>query len=421
MSDVKKIEKFRLGDEPARLPVDSFEGPSEKEGNRKEPPGPLQGMKRQRIMIVDDEEVNIRLLKAMLMGEHYHILGLMSGREALELVPEMMPDLILLDVMMPGIDGFEVCERLKSNGMTKMIPVVMVTALRDREHRIKAMESGADDFLAKPVDKTELLLRMKSLLRIKTYHDELRESYGEIAQKNEKLKELEKVKEGLTHMIIHDLNNPLVAISGTLELLLLEKEVFSPRHKSAMEKCLNYCDDLQHQIQGLLDVHRMEETRIKPARKMTDVSMLVEDLLGQFKTKARLKGISLVYHKNGDIPCVKMDGDLIKRVIANLLNNGVRHSPVGGHMELKAGSDPHKRCLMFDVRDSGRGLAPEYHARIFNKFEQVELKEAGVFTGSSGLGLAFCKLAVEAHDGRIWVESQGEGKGCTFKFVIPIS
>ena len=137
-------------------------------------------MRKPTIFIVDDEEKNIRLLKAMLMNENYLTSVALSGEQVLESIADIKPDLILLDVMMPGIDGFEVCRRLKSVDKTKVIPIVMVTALREKEHRIKAMESGADDFLSKPVDQIELLLRVKSLLRIKTYHDELFDRYREI-------------------------------------------------------------------------------------------------------------------------------------------------------------------------------------------------------------------------------------------------
>ena len=125
-------------------------------------------MEKPNILIVDDDEKNIRLLKAVLMSENYQTSEALNGEKAIESIADTKPDLILLDVMMPGIDGFEVCRRLKAADETKMIPIVMVTALREKEHRIKAMVSGADDFLSKPVDQTELQLRVKSLLRIKT-------------------------------------------------------------------------------------------------------------------------------------------------------------------------------------------------------------------------------------------------------------
>ena len=152
-------------------------------------------MNRHKILIVDDEERNIKLLKAMLMADDYQCFWAVNGNEALEAVNDINPDLILLDVMMPGINGYEVCFRLKGNEKTRMIPIIMVTALKEKEDRICSTKSGADDFISKPVDRTELLTRVKSLLRIKSYHDDLVESYRELAEKNVKLQDLEKIKD----------------------------------------------------------------------------------------------------------------------------------------------------------------------------------------------------------------------------------
>ena len=130
-------------------------------------------MNSPKILIVDDEQKNIKLLKGILFSEKYDFYETMSGENAIDLVHDIYPDLILLDVMMPGIDGFEVCRRLKQNKNTKSIPIILVTALNKKEHHQIAMESGADDFLSKPVDSTEVVVRVKSLLRIKSYHDEI--------------------------------------------------------------------------------------------------------------------------------------------------------------------------------------------------------------------------------------------------------
>ena len=144
-------------------------------------------MKTPRILVIDDEEKNIKLIKGMLMRESYNINGCLSGEEALESLQNDKPDLILLDILMPGINGFELCRMLKEDVSTRIIPIVMVTALNDREDRKKALDAGAEDFLNKPLDQFELIARVKSLLRIKSYHDELINSHTEIAKKNEDL------------------------------------------------------------------------------------------------------------------------------------------------------------------------------------------------------------------------------------------
>ena len=377
-------------------------------------------MENKTILIVDDDEKNIKLLKAYLQAEKYKIFQALNGEEALKMVNDFNPDLILLDVMMPGIDGFEVCTRLKTEEKTKMIPVVMVTALRERADRIKALEAGADDFLSKPVDRTALLARVKSLLRVKSYHDQLLNSYKEIALKNERLKELERIKEGLTHMIIHDLNNPLSAIYGNLEMIKVENQNLSETELDTMDKCLAYSLGLRQMIQGLLDIHRMEEGKLQPVKELTNVTEMLADLMEQFIARAEMDQISLTFSNSGEVPSVRIDPNLIKRVIANLLSNAIRHTPEGGEIEVTTGFLAEKSSIAFSIKDNGNGLEPEYHQRIFDKFEQVKLKKSGASVGLGGLGLAFCKMAVEAHGGEIWVESDGNAKGCTFKFMIPV-
>jgi len=376
-------------------------------------------MNRPAILVVDDEERNIKLLKAMLSLEDYDLKGAMNGEEALDLVARNEFDLILLDVMMPGLDGFEVCRRIKQSEKTRIIPVVMVTALREREHRIRALEAGADDFISKPVDQTELFLRVKSLLRIKTYHDDLKKNYLELADMHAQLRELEKAKEGLTHMVIHDLNSPLMAISSVIQLVLMERENFSEKQVRFLQTSLDQCRDLNQQIQSLLDIHRMEEAKLKPERQATEMAGMVKEILSQFASRALLKRIDLSFDFIKPVPPVQMDHDLISRVVSNLLSNAIRYTPSGGRIQGSVDYLSEKGPLLICVRDTGPGLEPQYHERIFNKFEQVSMKKAGVTVGMSGVGLAFCKMAVEAHGGRIWVESDGQGKGCAFNVEIP--
>ena len=377
-------------------------------------------MNRHKILIVDDEERNIKLLKAMLMADDYQCFCAVDGNEALETVNDIKPDLILLDVMMPGINGYEVCFRLKENEKTKMIPIVMVTALKEKEDRIRSINSGADDFISKPVDRIELLTRVKSLLRIKSYHDDLVESYRELAEKNVKLQDLEKIKEGLTHMIIHDLNSPISTIMAGLELVQMDKENYYEDNPEIIKRCFNSCSEMILMIRSILDIHKMEEEKLNLDKKMIHTEEFINDVLVQFKAKVDLEQISLSFSGNGNIPSIQVDGSLIKRVMSNLINNSLRHTPKGGKIEVAVDFLPEKGSVCVKVKDNGDGLAPEYHKKIFEKFEQITLKKEGANLGTSGLGLNFCKLAIEAHGGKIWVESKGEGMGCTFSFMLPV-
>lgn len=232
-------------------------------------------MKKPIILIVDDEKGNIKLLKAMLMGQDYDLLEAFGGEEALKIVSNQNPDLILLDVLMPGIDGLEVCRRIKENKNNRGIPIIMITALTEKEDRIKAMEAGADDFLSKPVDQTELVVRIKSLLRIKSYHDELFSSYWEIAEINEKLRELEKIKDGLIHMITHDLRNPLTAISSYLQSILMDNQSLDEKQKKRMEVCHKYCQYLGRLIEIVLDANKIEGGKLEPHQEVTSLAELI--------------------------------------------------------------------------------------------------------------------------------------------------
>jgi len=376
-------------------------------------------MKKPFILIVDDEKINIDLLKAFLMSEDYHLVGALSGGEAYKIVNEKCPDLILLDVMMQGVDGFEVCKRLKQDERTKIVPIVMVTALREREYRIKGIEAGADDFLNKPVDRIELLARVKALLRIKSYHDDLLKSYQEIAEKNEKLYEMQKMKEGLIHMLVHDLSNPLMGLQGNLEIMSMEKQGFSETHCRAIEESLYCCGELRNMIQGQLDICRMGEVKLKAEKTPTDMTELINSIKRQFKRKLEKNKISASFPITLDMPPVSVDSSLIKRVIANLLDNAIRHTPAGGSIEIAVDFLSEKGTFRISVTDNGDGLDAKFHQKIFDKYEQAENSREGIRVGRSGLGLTFCKMAVEAHEGNIWVESEGAGKGSCFSFTLP--
>jgi signal transduction histidine kinase len=374
----------------------------------------------QTILIVDDEATNIKLIKALLLKEGYRFLSASDGEEALAVANDRIPDLILLDVMMPGIDGFEVCRRLKEKEKFKDVPIIMVTALKEKEHKVNAMEVGADDFICKPIDQTELFIRVKSLLRIKSYHDALLKSYHEISRKNNQLRELEKVKEGLTHMIIHDLNNYFMAISGNLQIMGFDIEPHQVKMSKYMSNCLDSITEVTDMVRGLLDIHKMEEGKLVLKKKEIKLEMIIRTIVKTFEQVANKNKIVISLLSPEKETLIHGDPGLLKRVMANLVSNALRHTPSGGAIEIKISSNQEDRRIRLSVKDTGDGLATEYHEKIFEKFEQVNLKEKGVRQGAAGLGLSFCKMAVEAHQGKIWVESEGENHGCTFKIELPI-
>lgn len=343
------------------------------------------------------------------MPRGYEIIAARDGETALAKAAAEPPDLILLDIMMPAMSGFEVLQKLRSDEKTRFIPVVMITALRETEDRVKAIESGCDDFISKPFDKDELLARVKSLLRIKFLHDEVSNSY-------EKLKELEKLKDALTHMIIHDLNNPLTGVLGNLQLLQMDLgDALSAEQKTDIENALLSCGDMKKMIDNLLDINKIEEGQIKLHSENFNLDEAVREVVERMLVTSRLENKTILLESGGKAFGISADKELIKRVIANLINNALKHTPAGGVIQIEVSLNEDEHIFYTRVKDSGEGIPKDYLGKIFDKFVQVEDRKARM---GRGLGLTFCKLAVEAHGGKIWAESE-LGRGSVFTFTLP--
>jgi signal transduction histidine kinase len=338
------------------------------------------------------------------MPEGYEVTTAFDGIEALERIEESEPDIVLLDVMMPRMDGYEVCQKLKSDEATRFIPIVMVTALKDLDDKIKSIEAGADDFLTKPIVKIELLTRIRSLIRVKRLHDDLDRSYRE-------LQELQDTKENLTQMIIHDLKNPLTGIKANLEIVGMDELTDT---RECLDAAQRSADLLHSMIQDLLDISRMEEGKLSLNHEQVNFPELGQDVVNEVDSPAQAEGKEVKLDVEDGLPSIAADRDLVYRVVSNLMLNAVKHTGRGGTITLrfrKIGED-----LKIDVADNGHGIPEDYLERIFEKFGQVDRRRRS----GTGLGLTFCKMAVEAHGGRIWVESK-EGEGSTFSFILPLA
>ena len=178
-----------------------------------------------KVLIVDDDKENADLIAYFLKPQNYKIITAHDGVEALKLVEKEAPDIILLDIKLPKMDGFEVCERIKKKAPTQFIPIIMITALKDLKSKIRSLEAGADDFISKPFENIELLTRVKSLLRIKKYHDEVEQKNKELEEKNKALLRMAQFKEELSHLIVHDMKNPIFVIQGNLQMLMIRMQI----------------------------------------------------------------------------------------------------------------------------------------------------------------------------------------------------
>ncbi|HLG29736.1 MAG TPA: response regulator, partial [Candidatus Brocadiales bacterium] len=332
--------------------------------------------KRSKILVVDDNEDNVELLEAFLLPMGYEVIKALNGREALEAVERDHPDLILLDVLMPEMGGLEVCRRLKGGENTKFIPIILVTALKDVNDRVEGIEAGADDFLSKPIDKHELKARIKSLLRIKEMHDQLEESRRNLETTNNELIKLGRLKDDLTHLLVHDLKNPLVNMMELVrQTLSYDAKNLTEKQVERLSLTRTSCETLLNLIITLLDISKMEEGKMVLNRSSFDMKEAIYSNVREFKVIATELGIHLEELLPENTLIVNADYELIQRVIYNLLSNAIRHTRKGGRVNISARVNKDAKSLLTAVSDTGEGIPRQYWNTIFEKFAQVELSE----------------------------------------------
>lgn len=357
-----------------------------------------------RVLVVDDVEANRLLLRDLLEVRGHEVLEASDGAEALKLVAKSAPEVVLLDVQMPGIDGFEVCRRLKAAPATAALPVLLVTALSDRDHRLEGIRAGANDFITKPIDGADLMLRVRNALQTRRLFTEVETQYR-------KLEQLEALRDNLVHMVVHDLRSPLTAVYGNLQLIQLDVEPLGPDAAETLSVTLRSTQRIIDMVSDLLDVSRLEAGKIPLELEPVDLGVLAAETVRNVGAGAR----RIHYDPPAATVTARCDPKVIGRVITNLLDNAIKFTPDGAAVRITVALDQGAGARVA-VHDVGPGIPAEAQEVIFQKFGQVSgVKQA---RRSSGLGLTFCKLAVEAHGGRIGVESV-VGHGSTFWFVVP--
>lgn len=365
------------------------------------------------IMVVDDTPANLRLLNQMLVKQGFRVKMFPAGRLALRAAARTPPDLFLLDIMMPEMDGYEVCRRLKADPALREIPVLFISALADPADKINAFSAGGVDYVTKPFQEEEVFARIATHLRLHRQQIEIAAQKQAVQQNYEQLQDLEKQRDQLVHMIVHDMRSPLMAASGGLELL--QEQI--PGDDAATLELWQMSKDAVHKLiamcNGLLDVSRLEAGQMPVQREPCDLALLAAEAVAATKLQADFTALTV--HTELEPVRVVADKDLLHRVLVNLLTNAIKHTPKRGTITVR--TKVAEDGVRVEVADTGPGIPEEYHKKIFDKFGQVEGRKDGR-KHSSGLGLTFCQLAVEAHDGTIGVESE-VGKGSTFWFTLP--
>ncbi|MCX5766984.1 MAG: hybrid sensor histidine kinase/response regulator [Gemmatimonadetes bacterium] len=370
------------------------------------------------ILVADDVEANVELLVDQLETLGFRTVTAHDGPSAIAACLEHRPDLVILDVSMPVGDlggddrdaGFEVCRRLKRDPRTARIPVIFVTALSETADRVRAIEAGGDDFLAKPHHRLVLNARVRALLKLKGATDALEESLR-------RLRELQKVRDDLMKMIVHDLKTPLTSILATMEMLRDgDFGALAQPQARALSDAEGKAEDLLGLIEDLLEVARIEEQTITLNPEPIAPPALLAEIVYDWSLRFQQEGATSATECADDAPVFQADKVLLKRVLSNLVQNAITHSAGPVHLVLTARADA--GGILFTISDNGPGIPAEYQDIIFRKFERVRTPNAPRVR-SSGLGLTFCRLAVESHGGRIWVKS-ADGEGSTFYVQLPV-
>jgi len=359
------------------------------------------------VLAVDDEPANLDLISRRLAALGCEVLRANNGEQALALAAERPPDLVLLDVMMPGIDGWETCRRLKADERTSSIPVIFVTARDRADDLARGFEVGGVDYVSKPFEPAELASRVRSALYTKRLQDQLRAS-------NEELRKVERSRQELIGMLGHDIRNLANSVVAFLQLVGMgQLDPSRPEFAELLGLSESNVTELLRMVNALLDVYKLEEGRLEAVPQLVRLDELVRKSIAQITPEARSKQIAMTSEVGDAV--VYVDDGLIVRVITNLLANAVKHTPSGGAVTVSTnGAREAGDFVRVRIADTGPGIPAEDAPYVFDRFYQGQ----GRSRGGVGLGLAFCKLAVALHGGDIVVANPGQ-PGATLELTLP--
>lgn len=405
--------------------------------------------RRVKIVAIDDNSDNLISLHALINeafpnAEFYME---MNGGKGLELVAAKHPDVVLLDVIMPGMDGFEVCKRLKADNEMCDIPVVFLTAIKgDREHRIHALEVGAEAFIAKPIDEAELIAQIRAMVKIRKANADKRDENERLnslvyIRTRQLEKELEDRKQIMADLVIakehaeqserlksaflanmsHEIRTPMNGILGFAELLELpdltgeEQQEYIRVIQNSGKRMLNIVNDI-------IDISKIESGVMKVKIGESNLNNQMANVYNILKHEAEAKHLMFSYVNEFPLnnAYIKSDKEKVYSILTNLVKNAIKYTDAGAiefGYSLKSDTMEKAAELLFYVKDTGVGIPKERQAAIFERFIQADIADVHAREGA-GLGLSITKAYVEMLGGKIWVESE-EGKGSMFYFTIP--
>lgn len=393
------------------------------------PGEPPPGLAREpiRVLAVDDETRNLEVLQLALTAPEFVLRVSDDSETALALAHAHRPHVILLDVVMPGLDGLALCRQIKADAELGYVPVVLITGLRSSKDRLRGLDAGADEFISKPFEAVELMARVRALARTKRLYDELRAHNqdleerviartAELSSAYRELQAADQLKSEFINNVSHELRTPLLHVKGTVTLLrdgaLGELSSDQARGLGVAKEAV---DQLERLVADIVDFGDMHADAVHP--EAADVAQLCAAAARAASSAAERRNASIDLQIDPGLPEVWADVEAITRVLRHLLDNAVKFGPARATVWLAA-----QRTLggvRFSVRDRGSGIAPEEQARIFDPFYQIDGSETRA-VGGMGLGLALVRRVLEAHRAAVHLEST-PGEGSTFWFELPLA
>lgn len=363
-----------------------------------------------KILIVDDVVSNVLLLKVLLKNEKFKTVTASDGLEAIQQAEKELPDLILLDVMMPQMDGFETAMHLKNNPTTAGIPIIFLTALNSTQDIVKGFQAGANDFITKPFNKEELLVRVNhqiSLVAAKKL----------ILERTEELRKTIVGRDKLYSVIAHDLRSPLASIKMVLNMMVLgvSEDVIGKEMYQMLQMVNHSTEDVFSLLDNLLKWTKSQIGKLNVVYQDFRIDEVVEGVLDIFSLVSKSKNIQLV-NDSIDTVTVHADVDMVKTILRNLLSNALKFSYEGSQIII--GSQVEMDKVIVSVKDSGKGMSAEDKEKLL-KTETHFSRYGTNNEEGSGLGLLLCQDFAIKNGGDLWFESE-EGKGSTFFFSIPL-
>lgn len=369
------------------------------------------------VLLVDDNPTNLDVLARVLRSQNHRVRTVTSGALALEAMRRQPPEVVLLDVAMPDMDGYQTCALIRDDPKLASIPVLFISAMDGPLDKVKAFESGGRDYVTKPFAAEEVLARVEHHVNLGRLQKHMEQQNQSLLDANLKLKEIHVLKANFTAMLVHDLRSPLTSVGLTLELL---RSGQTPR-PGMIDQAVDSFQRVQGLLDEMLDLHRSEHGQMPLRSDAIDPVSWLQGFADQFSVRAQAEGVLFQTYWPDALAPIKGDRSKLDRVLHNLLSNAIKFTPRGGAVKLEAalefgaGVEAGLRFLRIAVIDTGRGIPAEQLPFIFDPFRQSEPGDAH---RGFGLGLAIVQRLVAAHHGQIRAQSQ-LGFGSNFTVLLP--